>query len=109
MAQPVNTFIRENTPGHFKLFYKEGNEQKSRYFDLKDPVSFAVGQKYTGRVNGIQEYGLFVKVQGGGSGLLHIKQIKKHGKDINSFAKGDKISVKVINIRKDGKVEFDIV
>ena len=109
LAQPVNTFIRENSPGHFKLFYKEGNDQKSRFFELKDPVKFVVGQNYIGRVNGIQEYGLFVKVQGGGSGLLHIKQIKKHGKDINSFSKGDKLSVKVINIRKDGKVEFDLI
>ena len=34
--------------------------------------------------------------------------LKKQGTDISSFSKGDKISVKVINIRKDGKVEFDL-
>jgi hypothetical protein len=109
LAEAEYTFIRENNPGSFKLFYKEGREQKSKYLNFIDPVSFVVGQTYTGRISGIQEYGLFVKVQGGGSGLLHVKQIKRHGKDINSFSKGDKISVKVINIRKDGKVEFDLV
>ena len=109
LAEAEYTFIRENSPGSFKLFYKEGREQKSKYLNYIDPVSFVIGQTYTGRISGIQEYGLFVKVQGGGSGLLHVKQIKRHGKDINSFSKGDKISVKVINIRKDGKVEFDLV
>lgn len=108
LAQPEYTFIRENTPGHFKLFYKEDNQQKSKYLDIKEPVDFSIGHVYSGRVNGIQEYGIFVRVNGGGSGLLHVKQLKKQGKDISSFSKGDKISVKVINIRKDGKVEFDL-
>jgi predicted RNA-binding protein with RPS1 domain len=31
------------------------------------------------------------------------------GKEPSSFSKGDTVSVKVINIRKDGKVEFSLV
>ncbi len=104
LAKANYTFIRENAPGFYKLFYIEGRERKSKYIDLRE--RFVVGKTYTGVVTGVQEYGVFVNVYGVGSGLLHIKQINKHGKDINSFSKGDEISVEVINIRKDGKVEF---
>ena len=61
-----------------------------------------------GFVDGVQEYGVFVKVHGGGSGLLHVKQIKKRGKEISDFSRGIRIQVKVINKRKDGKVEFEL-
>jgi predicted RNA-binding protein with RPS1 domain len=73
---------------------------------LKGPKKFLIGESYSGVVDGVQEYGIFVKVYGFGSGLLHVKQIKKQGKEINAFSKGERISVNVINIRKDGKVEF---
>jgi hypothetical protein len=106
LAEPEYTFIRENNPGSFKLFYKEGREQKSKFLDLKGSKKFLIGESYSGVVDGVQEYGIFVKVYGFGSGLLHVKQIKKQGKEINAFSKGERISVNVINIRKDGKVEF---
>lgn len=108
LAEAEYTFIRENNPGSFKLFYKEGREQKSKYLDLKGLKQFVVDETYSGVVDGVKEYGIFVKVHGFGSGLLHLKQIKKHGKDINAFSKFERIAVKVINIRKDGKVEFDL-
>jgi len=108
LAEAEYTFIRENNPGSFKLFYKEGREQKSKYLDLKGSKQFVAGETYSGVVDGVQEYGIFVKVHGFGSGLLHKKQIKKHGKEINAFSKFERITVKVINIRKDGKVEFDL-
>ena len=109
LAEPIYTFIRENNPGHFKLFYQEGREQKSKYLDLKESKEFVVGQQYKGKVGGIQEYGIFINVYGCGAGLLHIKQLRKVGKEPSSFSKGDTVSVKVINIRKDGKVEFSLV
>ncbi len=108
LAEAEYTFIRENNPGSFKLFYKEGREQKSKYLDLKGLKQFVVDETYSGVVDGVKEYGIFVKVHGFGYGLLHLKQIKKHGKDINAFSKFERIAVKVINIRKDGKVEFDL-
>lgn len=109
IAEAVHTFIRENSPGHFKLFYKEGLEQKSKFLNIKENKEFTIGQIYEGIINGIQEYGVFIKVPRVGLGLLHVKQIKKSGKDVNAFAKGDKIKVKVFKIREDGKVEFELL
>ena len=108
LAEAQYSFIRENNPGMFKLFYKEGREQKSRYLELKEAREFEVGETYTGFVDGVQVYGIFVKVHGFGSGLLHVKQMKKQGYEITDFTKGARIQVKVINIRKDGKVEFEL-
>ena len=107
LAEPSYSFIRENSPGHFKLFYIENGEKKSKFLNIKQTNSFVVNQVYTGIVTGIQDYGMFVKVPGYGSGLLHAKRIRKAGKEIDSFTKGDKVSVKVIKIKDDGKVEFD--
>ena len=76
---------------------------------MKESKEFVVGQQYKGKVGGIQEYGIFINVYGCGAGLLHIKQLRKVGKEPSSFSKGDTVSVKVINIRKDGKVEFSLV
>lgn len=108
LAEAQYTFIRENNPGIFKLFYKEGREQKTKYLELKEFKKFEVGETYSGVVDGVQDYGVFVKVHGFGSGLLHVKQIKKQSKEISDFSKGTRIQVKVINIRKDGKIEFDL-
>jgi hypothetical protein len=108
LAEAIHSFIRENSPGHFKLFYKEGLEQKSRFLNIKEELEFIIGNSYEGIINGVKEYGVFVKVPRVGVGLLHIKQLKKFGKDINTYSKGDKIEVRVNNIRKDGKVEFDL-
>jgi hypothetical protein len=108
LAEAEYTFIRENNPGIFKLFYKEGKEQKSKYLELKELKKFEVGETYSGLVDGVQDYGVFVKVHGFGSGLLHVKQMKKQGKEISDFSKGARIQVKVINIRKDGKIEFGL-
>ena len=108
MAEAQYTFIRENNPGIFKLFYKEGREQKSKYLELKELKKFEVGETYSGVIDGVQDYGVFVKVHGFGSGLLHVKQMKKQGKDISDFSKGVRIQVKVLNIRTDRKIEFEL-
>jgi hypothetical protein len=39
---------------------------------------------------------------------FYIKQLKKRGKDPLLFKKGDIVSIKVIKIKEDGKVEFSL-
>ena len=109
LAEPTNTFIRENSPGHFKLFFIEGNMQKSRFLVIGENKAFVVGNFYTGVVQGIKEYGFFVKVYGYGFGLVHIKEIRKKGKNIHDFTKGDIVTVEVAKISKDGKVGFALL
>lgn len=108
LAESAYTYIRENSPGHFKLFYMEGNERKSKFLSLQERKEFEVGHIYSGKISGIQDYGVFVKVYGYGSGLIHRKNLKSKGKDTKSFSIGDTVSVIVCNIRKDGKIEFTL-
>ena len=109
IAEPKNTFIRENRPGYFKLFFKERTMQRSKFLVIEDDKKFVVGNVHTGVVQGIKEYGIFVKVYGYGSGLVHIKQIRKIGKNIYDFSKGDIVNVEVIKISNEGKVGFALL
>ena len=108
LAKPSYQFIRENSPGSFKLFYLEGKEQKAKFLHLEEKKPFSVGSVYAGTVNGVQPYGVFVKVAGYGFGLIHAGQLRKRGKAPEAFSKGDSVSVKVIRVSDEGKVNFDL-
>ena len=68
-----------------------------------------VGQVYHGVVSTIKEYGAFVDIDGGLSGLVHISQISheriKHPGVV--LKEGQEVDVKVIDI-KDGKISLSI-
>ncbi|MFQ3675660.1 MAG: polyribonucleotide nucleotidyltransferase, partial [Endomicrobiia bacterium] len=63
------------------------------------------GKIYKGKVVKIAEYGAFVELLPGKTGLLHISQISESRiQDINSVLKeGDEIFVKVLEVGPDGK------
>lgn len=65
------------------------------------------GAVLEGTVDSVMEYGAFIKLEGGLSGLLHVSQIShervKTPADV--LTKGDKITVKVIAV-KDGKISL---
>jgi len=69
----------------------------------------AVGSVMSGTVETLQEYGAFVKLENGLSGLVHISQIaQKRIKTPSEVLKtGDTVNVKVIGI-KDGKISLSI-
>ncbi len=69
--------------------------------------SYAVGDVLSGEVTGIVDFGVFVKVDGGLEGLVHISEIDWGlVEDPRTFAKvGDKVKVKIIDI-KDGKISL---
>ena len=68
-----------------------------------------VGSVLEGTVESLQDYGAFVDLGNGISGLIHISKIAKerikHPKD--KLAEGDKVTVKVIS-NKDGKIGLSI-
>lgn len=87
-------------------------------FSEKDPDSgekekmidkYALGDELTGEVTGIVDFGIFVKIEEGLEGLVHISEIDWGlVDDPHKFAKvGEKIKVKVIEI-KDGKISLSI-
>jgi S1 RNA binding domain protein len=73
-------------------------------------MSIEVGSKVSGKVTGITNFGAFVELPGGVTGLVHISEVAdNYVKDINEHLKvGDEVEVKVINVEKDGKIGLSI-
>ena len=67
-----------------------------------------VGEVYEGTVTKIMKFGAFVDVLNGKEGLLHISQIdNKRINEVEDVLKsGDKVTVKVIGIDNDGKIDL---
>jgi len=68
----------------------------------------AVGAEYEAIVVTIKEYGAFVDIAPGVSGLLHVSEISDDRvKDVNEYlAEGDKVMVKVVEVDKMGRMKL---
>ncbi|MFD2761415.1 S1 domain-containing RNA-binding protein [Lentibacillus juripiscarius] len=73
-------------------------------------MSIEVGSKLQGKVTGITNFGAFVEIEKGKTGLVHISEVAdNYVKDINEhLSVGDSVTVKVINVEKDGKIGLSI-
>ncbi|AIM16620.1 MULTISPECIES: S1 domain-containing RNA-binding protein [Neobacillus] len=73
-------------------------------------MSIEVGSKLQGKVTGITNFGAFVELPDGSTGLVHISEVAdNYVKDINDHLKvGDQVDVKVLNVEKDGKIGLSI-
>ncbi|SFD73335.1 S1 RNA binding domain protein [Lentibacillus persicus] len=73
-------------------------------------MSIEVGSKLQGKVTGITNFGAFVEIEEGKTGLVHISEVAdSYVKDINEhLSVGDEVTVKVINVEKDGKIGLSI-
>ena len=82
---------------------KEKKEREDKIASLK------IGTVLTGTVETLQNYGAFVKLENGLSGLVHVSQIsqKRVKTPADVLNVGDEVNVKVIGI-KDGKVSLSM-
>ncbi|KEO83100.1 S1 domain-containing RNA-binding protein [Tumebacillus flagellatus] len=73
-------------------------------------MAIELGSKLQGKVTGITHFGAFVLLPGNVTGLVHISEIADtYVKDINDHLKvNDEVTVKVINVDKDGKIGLSI-
>ncbi len=73
-------------------------------------MSIEEGATVQGEVTGITDFGAFVDLPGGETGLIHISEIaNSYVKDITNYVKeGEEVKVKVINIDDDGKIGLSI-
>ncbi|MFD0717141.1 S1 domain-containing RNA-binding protein [Paenibacillus sp. GCM10027626] len=73
-------------------------------------MAIEVGAKLEGKVTGITHFGAFVDLSGGVTGLVHISEIAdNYVKDVKDHLKlEDVVTVKVINVDKDGKIGLSI-
>ncbi|WP_027339860.1 S1 RNA-binding domain-containing protein [Halonatronum saccharophilum] len=73
-------------------------------------MSIEVGSVVEGKVTGITNFGAFVELDGGETGLIHISEVADtYVKDVNNFLKMNEIvNVKVISIDDKGKIGLSI-
>lgn len=90
-----------------KLIFSERGPQATKESGARG--GFAVGDVVQGEVTGAVEFGVFVKIQDGLEGLVHISELDwglvENPKAL--YKVGEKVNVKVIEI-KDGKVSLSI-
>lgn len=69
-----------------------------------------IGKIYTGKVKGIANYGAFIDLDGGGSGMVHISEIANTfvNEIRDHLTEGQEVKVKVIGINEQGKVSLSI-
>ena len=72
-------------------------------------MSLEVGQIIEGKVTGITNFGAFIELPTGQTGLVHISEVAdEYVKDVNQFLKtNDLVKVKVLNLDK-GKIGLSI-
>lgn len=65
---------------------------------------------YEGTVTGLTNFGAFVKLDNGTTGMVHISEVAaEYVSNINDhLSEGDKVKVKVIEINEKGKVSLSI-
>lgn len=73
-------------------------------------MSIEVGSKHDGKVTGITDFGAFIELITGETGLVHISEIADtYVKDIRDHLKvGELVNVRVINIEKNGKMGLSL-
>ncbi|MDD5318278.1 MAG: S1 RNA-binding domain-containing protein [Candidatus Pacebacteria bacterium] len=107
LGKRISVVIISASPKEGKLIFSEKNpEQKDKE---KIVGKYAVGDEVEGNVTGMVDFGVFVKLEEGLEGLVHISEIDwALVEDPRALFKvGDKVKVKIIEI-KDGKISLSI-
>lgn len=107
VGQKLAVTVISISPKEGKLIFSE------KSFDDKDREKmvnkYAVGDEVVGEITGIVDFGLFLKLEEGLEGLVHISEMD-WGLVENPrvlFKVGDKVKAKIIDI-KDGKISLSI-
>jgi len=107
VGQKISVAIITALPKEGKLIFSEKNIEKKSKQKIVD--KFKVGDVCEGEITGIVDFGIFVKIEDGLEGLVHISEIDwTLVENPRAFYKvGEKVDVKVIEV-KDGKVSLSI-
>lgn len=73
-------------------------------------MQLEIGKIYEGKVKGITQYGAFIDINGGGTGMVHISEIANtYVSEIRDhLTENQEVKVKVIGINEAGKVSLSI-
>jgi len=111
VGQKISVAIITALPKEGKLIFSEKNLEKKGAAGGKgkNVEKYKVGDICGGEITGIVDFGIFVKIEDGLEGLVHISEIDwTLVENPRAFYKvGEKVQVKVIEV-KDGKVSLSI-
>ncbi len=107
VGQRLSVSIITAIPLENKLIFSEKNQTEKE----KEKIvgKYAVGDELEGTVTGAVDFGIFVKIEEGLEGLVHISEIDWALVDDprSRFKIGDKVRVRVIEV-KEGKISLSI-
>lgn len=111
LSEDTNTEVTVEEDGTVNIFGDDAaqiEEAKTRVSALSFEPE--VGKVYTGEVATIMEYGAFVDLVPGLSGLVHVSEMSdEFVKDVRDFvSEGDKVEVKVLDIDRGGKIKLSM-
>ncbi len=107
VGHPISVSIITASPQEGKLIFSEKNQNEKEKEKIVE--KYAVGDELEGVVTGAVDFGIFVKIEEGLEGLVHISEMDWALVDDprNRYKMGDSVRVRVIEI-KDGKISLSI-
>jgi small subunit ribosomal protein S1 len=107
VGTPLSVAIINASPKESKLIFSEKSPDAKEKEKIID--KYEIGDELTGEITGIVDFGVFVRLEEGLEGLVHISEIDWGlVEDPRALFKvGDKLKVKIIDI-KDGKISLSV-
>ncbi|OCQ50567.1 Polyribonucleotide nucleotidyltransferase [Photorhabdus australis subsp. thailandensis] len=111
LTEETGTTIEIEDDGTVKIAATDGEKAKHAISRIEEiTAEIEVGRVYTGKVTRIVDFGAFVAIGGGKEGLVHISQIadKRVEKVADYLQVGQEVSVKVLEVDRQGRVRLSI-
>lgn len=107
VGESLDVIIIAALPKEGKLIFSEKGEIEKAKSEMVD--KYAVGDEFVGEITGAVDFGVFVKIEDGLEGLVHISEMDwslvENPRSV--YKVGDRVKVKIIEI-KDGKISLSI-
>lgn len=107
VGETMNVIILSTNPKEGKLIFSEKGQEQTEKEGLVE--KYSIGDVVEGEITGIVDFGIFIKIEEGLEGLVHISEMDWGlVEDPRALFKvGEKMRVKIIEI-KDGKISLSI-
>lgn len=107
VGEKLTVYMITASPGEGKLIFSEKSETEKEKGDILE--KYSVGDVLEREITGIVDFGVFVKLEEGLEGLVHISELDwglvENPRDL--FSVGEKTEVKVIE-KKDDRISLSI-
>ncbi len=111
LSESTGTEVNVDEDGTVNIF-GESQEAIEQAVQRLSGLSFEaeVGKIYSGKVEGVMEYGAFVEIAPDVSGLVHVSEMSNEFvKDVRDFVtEGQEVEVKVLDVDESGKIKLSM-